>query len=38
MSLMQNLNTLIQYCLPAHLVSRIVGRLAFCENNQVKIS
>jgi len=36
MNLMQNLNTLIQYCLPAHLVSRTVGRVAFCENNQVK--
>ena len=36
MSLMQNLNTLIQYGLPGHLVSRAVGRLAFCENTQIK--
>ena len=36
MSLLQNMNTLIQYGLPGHLVSRAVGRLAFCENTQVK--
>ncbi|MDA8666142.1 hypothetical protein N9L52_09170 [Litoricolaceae bacterium] len=36
MSLMQNLNTLIQYGLPGHMLSRAVGQLAFCEITQVK--
>ena len=36
MSLMQNLNTLIQYGLPGHMLSRAVGQLAFCEIPQVK--
>ena len=36
MNLMQNVNTLIQYGLPGHFLSRAVGRLAFCENRKVK--
>ena len=36
MNLMQNVNTLIQYGLPGHLLSRAVGRLAFCEKRQIK--
>ena len=36
MKLMQNLNTLLQYGLPGHLISRALGRLAFCENPKVK--
>ena len=36
MNLMQNLNTLLQYGLPGHLISRALGGLAFCENPKVK--
>ena len=36
MKLMQNLNTLLQYGLPGHLISRALGELAFCENPKVK--
>ncbi|MBU29036.1 MAG: phosphatidylserine decarboxylase [Gammaproteobacteria bacterium] len=36
MNLTQNLNTLIQYGLPGHLISRALGELAFCEIPRVK--
>ena len=36
MSLTQNLNTLFQYGLPGHLISRALGGLAFCEIPKVK--
>ncbi|MBU24789.1 MAG: phosphatidylserine decarboxylase [Gammaproteobacteria bacterium] len=36
MNLMQNLNTLIQYGLPGHTISRVLGKLAFCEIPKVK--
>ena len=36
MNLTQNVNTLIQQILPAHPLSRLAGKLALCENQQIK--
>lgn len=36
MNFIQSLNTLVQYGLPSHLLSRCIGQLAYCQIPQIK--